>query len=85
VIYYAARNGDYHSKSKFLFHFAEDDDWVSSSSVNSLQKSLAAADRDAAYHVYPGTTHWFFESDRQDVFNQSAATLSWKRTLSFLN
>lgn len=85
VIYYAARNGDYtHSTSRFLFHFAQEDDWVSPSSVKKLQASLARAGRDATYHVYPGTTHWFFESDRRDVFDQSAADLSWKRTLAFL-
>jgi carboxymethylenebutenolidase len=85
VIYYAARNGDYtRSESRFLFHFAEDDDWVSSTGVKTLKKSLASAGRDATCYVYPGTTHWFFESDRRDAFNQGAAALSWKRTLAFL-
>lgn len=85
VVFYAARSGDYsQSQSRFLFHFAENDDWVSGASVKKLKRSLAAAGREANFYEYPGTTHWFFESDRRDEFDQTAATLSWKRTLSFL-
>ena len=54
VIFYAARNGDFtRSHSRFLFHFAEDDDWVSAAGVKRIKKSLEAAGRDAVYHVYP--------------------------------
>jgi len=85
VVFYAARNGDFtQSKSRFLFHFAENDDWVSDASVKKLKRSLEAAGRDASCYGYPGTTHWFFESDRPEAFNHDAAARSWKRTLAFL-
>lgn len=84
VVFYAARNGDYRrSQSRFLFHFAEKDEWVSAASVRKMKKTLEAAGKDVACYDYPDTTHWFFESDRQDAFHPSAATLAWERTLSF--
>ncbi len=85
VAFYAARDGDFtQSNSRFLFHFAENDDWVSAASVKKLKRSLAAAGRDASYHEYAGTTHWFFESDRSETFSKDAAAMAWKRTLAFL-
>lgn len=85
IVFYAARDGDYtRSKSRFLFHFAESDDWVSPSGTRKLKKRLASAHVDATYYTYPGTTHWFFESDRRDAYKKSAAELAWKRTIAFL-
>jgi carboxymethylenebutenolidase len=85
VVFYAARNGDFtQSHSRFLFHFAEADDWVSTASVKKLKKSLDFAGKDARYCEYPGTTHWFFENDGSEAFNAKAAAVSWKRTIEFL-
>ena len=85
VIFYAARNGDFtQSNSSFLFHFAENDEWVSAASVRKLKKSLEAAGKNASYYDYPATHHWFFESDQPDAFHREAAALAWKRTLVFL-
>lgn len=85
VVFYAARNGDYsRSGSRFLFHFAQNDAWVSAASVKKLKTSMHIAGRDVTYHEYPGTTHWFFESDRCDAFDKKAASLAWRRTLAFL-
>lgn len=84
AVFYAARNGDFtQSRSRFLLHFAENDDWVSALSVKKLKKSLEVAGRDASYYEYPGTGHWFFESDRVDAFHRESAALAWKRTLAF--
>ncbi|NJN50488.1 MAG: dienelactone hydrolase family protein [Gammaproteobacteria bacterium] len=86
VVFYAARDGDYtNSESRFLFHFAQSDDWVSATSAKKLVKSLANANADATYYTYPNTTHWFFEDDRKDAYNKSAAAAAWKRTITFLN
>ncbi len=85
VVFYAARNGDFRpSQSRFCFHFTDKDEWVSAVSVRKMKKSLEAAGKDVVCYDYPGTTHWFFETDRQDAFQPSAATLAWERTLKFL-
>jgi carboxymethylenebutenolidase len=85
VAFYAARGGDYsRTRSSFLCHFAEDDDWVSASAVKKLVRQLDAAGVSSTIHQYPGTRHWFFESDRTDSFEPRAAELAWKRTLRFL-
>lgn len=86
VIFYAARNGDFtQSNSRYLFHFAENDEWVSAVSVKKLKRSLETAGKGASYFNYPGTSHWFFESDRSEAFHCEAAASAWKRTLTFLN
>ena len=66
------------------FHLAEQDDYVADSGVKKLRRSLAAAGREAAFHTYPGTGHWLFESDRPDAFQPEAAELAWGRTIDFL-
>jgi dienelactone hydrolase len=46
---------------------------------------MAVAPDGASYFSYPGTSHWFFESDRPVAFHREAAASAWKRTLAFLN
>jgi carboxymethylenebutenolidase len=85
VAFYATRTGDYaKSQSAFQFHHADSDDYVAASGVRQPEKNLHAAGKDAEFYSYPGTTHWFFESDRANVYNASAARLAWKRTIAFL-
>jgi carboxymethylenebutenolidase len=85
VVFYAARNGDYsESRSSFLAHFAETDEWVSPTSVRKLQRSLSKAGRAFECHTYPGTGHSFFEDDRAEAFDPEAAAFAWTRTIDFL-
>ena len=85
VVFYAVRAGDFRqSKSRFLFHFAEDDDWVSAAGKKKVRRCLEVAGRDAAYYRYARTRHWFFESNRSDVYQPEAADMAWRRTLGFL-
>jgi carboxymethylenebutenolidase len=86
VVFYAARNGDFtRGNSSFLFHFAENDAWVSAAGVKKMKKSLDASGKAARYFDYAGTGHWFFESDRSEAFHPEAAAVAWKRTLAFLS
>jgi carboxymethylenebutenolidase len=84
VLFYAARGGDYaKTKSAFLGHFAQTDEYVSDSGRKKMEKTLKTLGREVAFHVYPDTRHWFFESDRPE-FNHQAAKLAWERTVEFL-
>ena len=85
VVFYAARSGDFSkSKSRFLGHFAESDDWVSAAGLKKLKRTLEKAGKNFVFHSYPGTTLWFFEEDRVDAFDQEAADVAWTRTVEFL-
>lgn len=85
VLFYGARGGEYaKTKSAFLGHFAETDQYVSDSGRKKLEKTLKAAGREVAFHVYPDTGHWFFENDRP-AYNSQAAELAWQRTVEFLH
>jgi carboxymethylenebutenolidase len=85
VIFYGTRGGDYSaSQCSYLGHFAETDEWVSTSGKMALERSLRQANRPAVFHTYPGTGHWFFEAGRPSVYHPAAAELAWARTLEFL-
>ena len=85
IIFYGTRAGDYsNSRAAFLGHFAETDQFEPQSDVDELQAALSHAGRPVNFYHYPGTGHWFFESDRSQTFNQPAADLAWDRTLAFL-
>jgi carboxymethylenebutenolidase len=85
VVFYAARNGNFRqSRSRFQFHLACHDEWVSAASVKKMKASLAGAGRPAEYFEYPGVGHWFFEADRPEAYCPSEADLAWRRTLEFL-
>jgi carboxymethylenebutenolidase len=85
VTFYGTRAGDYSaSQAAFLGHFAEKDDWVSDTALKKFRKGLETAGRIAELFVYPGTGHWFFESDRRDAYDKEAAAQAWQRTLRFL-
>jgi carboxymethylenebutenolidase len=82
--FYAARNGDYsENASSFLCHFAERDEWVSTEAIRKLGRGFEKAGCEFTFHTYPGTSHWFFEEDRTDVFHPKASELAWERTVDF--
>jgi len=83
--FYGTRQIDYApSRAAFQGHFAEQDEWESALSVTNLEKRLRKAGRPAEFYTYPGTGHWFFESDRPEAYQPQAAQLAWQRTLNFL-
>jgi carboxymethylenebutenolidase len=72
------------SSAAFLGHFAEDDPYESLDDMQNTKAEMEKAGREATFHVYEGTGHWFFESNRPDAYAAEAAQLAWERTLSFL-
>ena len=84
VIFYGSRGGDYsRCPAAFQFHLAENDPYESESGIRKLEKSLKAAGKTAEFYRYPGTTHWFFESDREGAYDPQAVRLAWERTAGF--
>lgn len=85
IVFYGTGPADFSkSRAAYLGHFAETDQFEPDSEVTGLEESLRAAGRPVAFYRYPGTGHWFFETDRVDVYNPEAAKLAWERTIAFL-
>jgi carboxymethylenebutenolidase len=89
VLFYGAWNmNDNYGKSTeaaFLGHFAENDQYESEEEIRGLEDNLRSAGREVAFHTYQGTGHWFFENDRPDAYNETAARQAWDRTVEFLH
>jgi carboxymethylenebutenolidase len=85
VAVYGTDDGDYSTaRAAYLGHFAEHDQFEPLEAVRALEAKIRAAGREATFHVYPGTGHWFVEPNRPDAYNAAAAELVWERTLAFL-
>lgn len=87
VTYYATYPGLNYgdAKAAYLCHFAEDDQYASAEDAADLERSLRAAGRPVTAYTYPGTRHWFFDSNRPKEYNAAAAALAWERTIVFLH
>lgn len=66
-------------------HFAEFDDVESEDDLALMEAHMRLAGLDLELHHYPGTAHWFFESDRAVAYSAEAAELAWDRTVAFLH
>jgi len=85
IVFYGTGPDEFNkSQAAYLGHFAENDPYEEAEFVAALEQSLKAAGRPVSFHTYPGTSHWFFEPDRADAYNEAAAKLAWERTLEFL-
>lgn len=85
VTFYGAQNVDMApATSAFLGHYADRDDFVEEDELTLLEAELRLLEKDVTFHRYPGTDHWFFESDRP-AYDEAAATLAWSRTVDFLH
>lgn len=85
VVYYGTYTGGFLTRSRapVLGHFAEDDPFEPAESVAALEEALRDAGREATFHTYPGTGHWFAEPSR-DAYRSDAAELAFERTVTFL-
>jgi carboxymethylenebutenolidase len=85
VIYYATRAGSFaDSHAGFIAHFAEDDPWVKPAARRRMETAIAAGGCDYRAFDYPGTGHWFAESDRDRDHVPEAAALAFERTTAHL-
>lgn len=85
VAFYGSQNIDFAgARSAYLGHFAEHDVFESDDDIAFLEASLRLEGLDVEFHRYPGTSHWFFESDREVAYSPDAAELAWQRTVDFL-
>jgi carboxymethylenebutenolidase len=64
-------------------HFGEDDHLVAVDDVLELRKRTAS--RPAEVFTYPGAGHAFHEDFRPDVYRPVASTVSWTRTMAFVD
>jgi len=85
VVFYGSEGADFSkARAAYLGHYAEVDEWEPLDGVRQMEADMRAAGREVTFHIYPGVGHWFFESNRPDVYNAEAAQLAWQRTLTFL-
>ena len=67
-----------------LGHFAETDEWEPLEDITAQFDKLEADGADVEMIVYPGTGHWFANSDVPNAFAEKAAEGAWESTLGFL-
>ncbi len=84
--YYGSQDIDFSpAAARFQGHFAEHDEFTDEDAVNYLEAQLRLAGKDVDFHRYPGTGHWFAESDRPAAFDRAAADQAWERTTRFFH
>lgn len=66
-------------------HFAAHDAFAPSAEVQAFEYALQQGGDASAVHIYPGTGHWFFESDRPEAYDVASAQRAWDRTLAFFD
>jgi carboxymethylenebutenolidase len=86
VAFYGTGGGNLaKAQAAYLGHYAETDTWgAGPKSVDKLRQKLEANGLQVTFHTYPGTSHWFFESDVPDAYDPEAAELAWNRSVGFL-
>jgi carboxymethylenebutenolidase len=65
-------------------HFAEHDEGAGLKAAQALEDTLAKLGKRARMYVYPGTQHAFFNDQRPEVYDMTAAREAWEKTLTFL-
>jgi carboxymethylenebutenolidase len=85
VTFYGTRVIEYEkSQAAYQAHFAESDEFESDKSRKAMEDAITKAGREAEFHVYPDTGHWFFEKDVKSAYDPKAAKVAWERTVKFL-
>lgn len=63
--------------------FAEKDAFVTPQAAKDVDEAIKKAGKQSEVHIYPGVDHAFFNDERADVYNKTAADDAWRRTLAF--
>ena len=85
VLFYGTGEAKFEkAKASFLCHFAENDPYEEPEYVKIFLDSLKKAGVSVTDYIYPGTHHWFFESDKKEHYKEAASKLAWERTIKFL-
>jgi carboxymethylenebutenolidase len=62
--------------------FAEKDGFVTPQVAKDTDAAIKKAGKSSEIHIYPGVDHAFFNDERADVYNKSAADDAWRRTVA---
>jgi carboxymethylenebutenolidase len=71
-------------RAPLLGLYAERDDFATPALARELEAKLKSLGKSAEIHVYDNADHAFFNDDRPEVFNATAAADAWQRTIRFL-
>jgi carboxymethylenebutenolidase len=63
--------------------YAGKDGFVTPASVKELDRQLTALGKRHQFHTYPEADHAFFNDERPEVYDASAAADAWSKTLAF--
>lgn len=84
VLFYGSEGAEFSKiKAEILGHYSDVDEWEPLEGVRTMEADMRTAGLNPTFHIYPKTSHWFFEKDRPE-YNLQAAELAWTRTLEFL-
>ena len=84
VAFYGVQSADFEgAEASYQIHLAESDPLVDPEEAVVMEATMGMEALDVEVFTYPGTGHWFFESDRE-AFDRIAAERSWDRTRAFL-
>ena len=63
--------------------YAGKDSFVTAESVNELDRQLTALGKRHEFHKYPDADHGFFNDQRPEVYDATAAADAWAKTIAF--
>lgn len=72
------------STATILAHFGANDRAIPLEQVSQFEQALMENNKVYELYIYEGAGHAFFNDSRPQVYNETAAKLSWERTLAFL-
>lgn len=85
VSFYGAQQIDFAgSKSSYLIHFAEEDEYITDDEAAFMEATMGLESLPVEVITYEGTRHGFCEPD-SETFDPDAFEQAWNRTVKFLH